>query len=123
MNNNKLKPFNLESALQGKPVVTRDGRKVKIGAYNPDALTYRKIVGWIGEDSCSWADNGDYYPKEEHRSDLFMAAETVTRWVNVYDDGKIETGGTTYDTKEEAENNRTYIYGEYLGAYALTVDL
>ena len=121
MKNENLKPFNLEAALQGKPVVTRDGEPVKIAGYNPDAGKYHQLVGWIGEDSCSWTDNGEYLPKEDHVSDLFMLADTVTLWVNVYEvDGSIETGTLTYDTEEEAIKRHSKKQDKYFGAYPLT---
>lgn len=31
----KTKPFDLQKALNGAPVVTRDGHRVEIGSYNP----------------------------------------------------------------------------------------
>jgi len=31
-----MKPFNLDEALAGEPVVTRDGRPVKIAGYNEE---------------------------------------------------------------------------------------
>jgi hypothetical protein len=44
-----MKPFNLEAALNGAKVVTRDGREVKIAGYNPDALPRYSILFWDTE--------------------------------------------------------------------------
>ena len=75
------KPFNLQEALAGKPVVTRDGRKVKIGAYNHDADAYH-VIGWIDGFPEDWTKDGHYF-HDERESDLnlFMAPETKDVWV------------------------------------------
>ena len=39
----KLEKFNLQDALNGRPVVTRDGNPVKIAGYNTDAEEARKV--------------------------------------------------------------------------------
>ena len=75
------KPFNLQEALEGKPVVTRDGQLVKIGAYNPDATKTHRVVGWIEGNASSWYENGSYDNDEVHIRDLFMAPETMDVWV------------------------------------------
>lgn len=122
MKNENLKPFNLEAALQGKPVVTRDGRPVKIAGYNPDANEEMTIVGWINGCPESWSSDGRYrISKIDSNTDLFMLAETVTLWVNVYEvDGSIETGTLTYDTEEEAIKRHSKKQDKYFGAYPLT---
>lgn len=43
-----MKPFNLEQAKQGKPVVTRDGRPVRILAF--DRKGCYPIIGLISRD-------------------------------------------------------------------------
>lgn len=80
------KPFNLQEALEGKPVVTRDGRKVKIAGYNPEALHKTEvIVGWAeGVYEC-WNEHGSYNVNRECPEDLFMAPETKDVWVIIYE--------------------------------------
>ena len=39
-----MKPFDLEAAKRGEPIVTRDGRKAKFIAHVPEAKHYQKIV-------------------------------------------------------------------------------
>lgn len=123
MKNKKLKPFNLEAALQGKPVVTRDGRPVKIAGYNPDALKLFKLIGWLDNMTCSWRADGKHIYTEEHADDLFMLSETVTLWVNVYEyEGRPFTG-STFETKEDAESSRQDAGNKYVGTYPLTIEL
>jgi hypothetical protein len=79
-----MKPFSKFEAIgEGKPVVTRDGRKVTqlkefevIGPY--------QLVGVVeGKNSTTaWTDDGKYYAiHEEHALDLFMASAVKEGWV------------------------------------------
>jgi hypothetical protein len=83
-----MKPFNLEKALAGEPVVTRDGRPVKIAGYNPDAEETHRVMGWINGCPFSWGADGYYNPSKQPCSlDLFMAEKPKVKkegWVNVY---------------------------------------
>jgi hypothetical protein len=73
-----MKPFNLEEALAGKPVCTRDGRPAKIAGYNPDAVdACSMVLGWVGNVAWRWHisgvdPNGGKYTKNR---DLFMVSE------------------------------------------------
>jgi hypothetical protein len=74
-----MKPFNLEEALAGKPVCTRDGRSVKIAGHNPDSLSeWTAVVGWVENRLNYWgvggAGLGNYYAE----LDLFMVGEKHT---------------------------------------------
>ena len=83
-----MKPFNLEKALAGEPVVTRDGRTVKIAGYNPDAEPSYQLAGWKGGLLHAWDVDGTYNTsKSECFLDLFMAENPKVKkegWVNVY---------------------------------------
>jgi len=73
-----MRAFNLDEALAGKPVVTRDGRPVKIAGYNPKADLC--IVGWVENDAFSWLKDGiSAYGKGEYC--LFMAPTECKEWV------------------------------------------
>jgi len=71
----KTKPFNLKEALDGKPVVTRDGREVKIAGYNKDATVDSKLMGWVDAHSCSWRKDGSRPRWGDENDDLFMLCE------------------------------------------------
>lgn len=86
-----MKPFDLEAAKAGAPLVTRDGESVRFVAHVPDAReTTRLIVvkpdGCLlsfcedGKRSCSPDDGKNYL-------DLFMATVKRTVYVNFYNDG------------------------------------
>lgn len=80
------KPFDLQKALAGEPVVTRDGRPVKIAGYNPDAGKTCQICGWVNGDAKYWCADGLWMPRQTHYLDLFMATKTVKKegWINIY---------------------------------------
>ena len=117
-----MKPFNLKEALAGKPVITRDGRPVKIAGYNPDAINSgEKLVGWVDGNIFSWFDDGASFYDKESSYDLFMASEKRTYWVNVYrcHDGKLTTS-KFYDTEEEAKKKREN--DGYICTYPITIE-
>lgn len=79
------KPFDLEKAMAGEPVVTRDGRPYKFGAYNPDAKSPYKIIGWLNREHTSHSEDGIFYPdRRTCINDLFMAAKMQKVWVNLW---------------------------------------
>lgn len=74
-----MKPFNLEAAKAGKPVVTRDGRPVRILCF--DARGDEPICGTVpkgdgkSDEVTSWFPVGTVYRECAHNHDLFMADE------------------------------------------------
>lgn len=102
-----LKPFNLEAAKAGKPICTRDKRKVRIICFNK--VDKRPIVALIsdneGEFVYEYLADGKSYNGKDDSYDLMMLPEKKEGWVNLYDDIPI------YDTKEEALNRRSEIRG------------
>lgn len=105
-----MKPFNLEEALAGKPVVTRDGRSVKITGYNEEARDDFQIAGWLEGIVRGWGKDGRYTPNGGPDDyDLFMTPEKTEGWVNIFRTTvptlmypRTSTSMGIYDTKEEA---------------------
>ena len=113
MEENKLnlKPFDIQKAREGKPVCTRDGRKVRIICFDRINGDYYKIV------ACVTAFDGDFEevlfygidgyivnsqnPKDE---DLMMLPEKKEGWVNVYKTSINYECGTVFSTEQEAKN-------------------
>ena len=111
MEENKLnlKPFNLKAAKAGKPVCTRDGRKVRIVCF--DRINARPILALVpstdgkGEDVFDYFVNGKRIANAlESDLDLMMPFEKKEGWVNLYnaDTTFYFVEGMVYDTKEEA---------------------
>ena len=94
-----MKPFDLERALAGDKVVTRDGREVtQLTKFNSDADCLAAVVD--GE-LITWGEDGLYWVKgRDSGFDLFMAPKTVKRWVNFYSP---EAGAWDYETPEKAK--------------------
>jgi hypothetical protein len=101
-----MKKFNLEKALAGEPVVTRDGQKVtQLTLFEiNDQYPLRGVINMILL----------RFPKEgifdlslkNHPLDLFMAPEKKSVWVNVYEkeNGEFELG-MQHTTLQRATNN------------------
>jgi hypothetical protein len=77
-----MKEFNLKDALAGNPVITRDGRPVRIAGYNPDVIESQRIAAWIGDFICDYGENGKRYSYTNY--DLFMAPSERKEWVVIY---------------------------------------
>ena len=106
-----LKPFDLNAAKTGKPVCTRDGRKVRIICFDKEDI--RPIVALIksdkgGESAYYYYVNGMTLSNNyQSVHDLMMLPEKKEGWVNVYYN---RTDGITfskhpYPSKEEAIKN------------------
>ena len=66
--------FDLEKALAGEPVVTRDGREVKDLHLFTSVQTYYPVVGIIEGRILSFSKEGKYLTnRSESDKDLFMA--------------------------------------------------
>jgi hypothetical protein len=101
----KLKPFDLAAALEGKKIITRSGKILEdfhyFKSYKGDCPIYGTIDGSI----CSFYLGGKYCSRDVSDYDLFMAPETVTKWVNVYagENLKIQfVGNMLYDSEDLA---------------------
>ena len=80
-----MKPFNLEEALAGKPVVTRDGREVtEIHYFKTDKSSY-PLGAVIGGNTTWFKLNGKQNDDPESDYDLFMKEEEVTMYVHVFE--------------------------------------
>jgi hypothetical protein len=99
----KLEPFNLERALAGDEVVTRDGLKVKQLTYFECATNEKSpLIAVLNKQLKFYELNGTHhYGQEEF--DLFMKPKVNRIWINVYKNkyGKIYTG-VDRETKEDA---------------------
>ena len=86
-----MKPFNLQDALSGKPVQTRDGRKVTELHYFKDAYDCCKVVTLISNNVLTHYPNGSFKNEDNHNLDLFMAEQeqeprcVVIKGLHVYD--------------------------------------
>ena len=83
------KPFDLEAAKRGEPVVTRDGREGKYIRYDEGASEgHRVLVRIAGGGLWSFYESGVFALGIESKEDLFMSSQRLQRevWINVYPD-------------------------------------
>lgn len=82
-----MKPFDLEKALAGEPVVTQSGKNVtqltQFSLVNTEYSLYGVIDGKVHR----WLRSGEWdFDNKNHDLDLFM--DEPERWVNVYWDSR-----------------------------------
>lgn len=109
-----LKPFDLEAAKAGKPVCTRDGRKVRIICF--DAECNKPIVALIydcnKETVFQYLKSGRFFVDQIDKYDLMMLPRKKEGWLNIYKDFE-DTVCCVYPTEKEAledgETEKDYI--------------
>ena len=106
-----MKPFNLDKALAGEPVVTRDGQKIIEIHYFKYVKTKFPLVVHIENNSSvdHYTINGKWTEDFENENlDLFMAEPET--WINVFYNPTqdiVWLGVNRYKTEEEAQENLT----------------
>ena len=118
----KLEKFDLEKALNGAKVVTRDGLEVtQLTKFE----TYHKfrLYGVVDDELQCWTIDGQYSEAVViSNMDLFLVGEARRAWVNIYGNGRdiITSGG--YRTREDATRNIREDY-EYIKTIEITDEL
>lgn len=120
----KTKPFNLEEALNGAKVVTRDGREVtQLTKFDVNEIF--KLYGVVKSASVintlhSFDCLGKFHPDvSESEYDLFIAVEPIKRYLNIYsDDTSVWVGIQTYKSETEAIE-----YGITFLTYIKTIEI
>lgn len=97
-----MKPFDLEAAKAGAPIVTRDGRSAKFIAHVAEAHPSQRLLVLIDGGVYTKFESGKYSNSPAHVShnDLFMAPVKRPVWANVYGYG----GAIWYDTEKAADD-------------------
>ena len=67
-----MKQFNLKEALEGKSVITREGKEVKIAGYSKSAPEIYRIAGYVNGVFRQWYEHGGYFREIPCNLDLFM---------------------------------------------------
>ena len=102
-----LKPFNLEKALAGDPVVTRDGQQVTEIIILNTLNSNQNVFAVIDRKFYQFTKNGRYsrYENMDYCLDLFMAPKIVKKsgWLNIYPEDKV--GYYMHQTKMTADCN------------------
>lgn len=100
-----MKPFDLEKAKAGAPVITRDGREARIICF--DAKQEDPLIVLVTnksgfENDYSYLENGRYQITKENPLDLFMKPIKRTYYFNVFkhQSGVIYAGHTRNSLNE-----------------------
>ena len=102
-----LRPFDLEAAKAGKPVYTRDGRKVRIICFDVkcDKPIVALIYDYNKETVLQYLENGRFFVDQIDKYDLMMLPQKKEGWVNIYGEEKERyCSNVIYSSKEEALN-------------------
>lgn len=122
MGTKTLRPFDLEAAKAGAPIVTRDGRPARIVCF--DAAGEFPVIALIryGTDkevpqSCMLTGSVAY--KEDSADDLFMAPVKRRGYVNLYRKGNRIISGETIHEKEECAMDTGNVDESYITTVAI----
>jgi hypothetical protein len=108
-----MKTFNLQEAIAGKPIQTRDGRVLKFVAHVPEAGEGYEVVvmkgdGYVG----CWCEDGRYLKEEETDSDIVMAPVIKKYYVNIFKgnySGIVVSSSPLEDEEEVQWNKDEYL--------------
>ena len=109
-----MKPFNLEEAKSGKPLITRNGQSVKFVAHVPELeKEYESLIVFnYGSTAVNnYFNDGSYFSlggrdDDPASIDLFMAPTVKTLYMNLYEN--IHTG--IYFTAEgQIDSDKDYV--------------
>jgi hypothetical protein len=120
-----MRPFNLEKALAGEPVITRDKRKVtELYLFKTvNDSDQEPLHAVIDGDVSFFTESGRHNFKVDSDKDLFMAPKLITFWANVYEtyEEHLFIQQEKFDTEEEAKNAIFNRY-KFLKTIAITVE-
>lgn len=98
-----MKPFDLQAALSGEPVQTRDGAKVAFIAHDKGAPEHRRVLFRLADAEHYFYAHEDgaltHAPGCRSDRDLGMATKTREVWVNVFIGG----GASWHDSQASAD--------------------
>ena len=101
----ELTEFNLEKALNGAKVFTRNGRPVTEIHQFKTKRGNRTLVGVIDGCLYEWSEDGVFCGDGKTNNDLFILPKVIRRYQNIYygsKDNKMWVGGKLYNTEQEA---------------------
>lgn len=116
-----LKKFNLEEALNGAKVVTRNGWNIKIYQHDPTNQESSRVVGSHQGTVLGWCEDGTFrIDKAESVYDLFIEVPESGIYINLYGDEHgtwvdEHTYPSEYDAKSNAHDN-------YIATFKLNKD-
>jgi len=102
-----MKPFDLEAAKRGEPIVCRDGTPAKFIAHVPEACPAYRVVVLVDDLVAAKCADGRHWPDSDSDNDIFMAPKKRTVWINAYWNGAtVFSFGTEEDADKAAGSGR-----------------
>ena len=104
-----MKPFNLEAAKQGAPVITRDGYDARIVCFDRRGgsnLVVLIDVGGVEQVHTTHIDGAYLANGNNSPYDLFMKPTKKKGWVNIYKGYTKPYMTNIFESREEAEQKR-----------------
>ena len=100
------KPFDLKLALEGKPVITRDGREVTEVYFFKTVKGEYPICAVVECTVSCFTIDGKLINDIESFKDLFMVPEKVTKWANILQDcnGVNYLGYNLFNSEDDAKS-------------------
>jgi len=123
-----VKPFDLEAAKRGEPLMTRDGRAVsEFHRFETLRSSIYSCMAIVDGESVSYTDGGQFHRNREDKSDLFMAPKKRTVFVNIYDKaGETSVPGTrafAFNSEADArENTKGNSWGVLVVAHPVEIE-
>jgi hypothetical protein len=123
-----MKPFNLQAAINGEPIQTRDGWQLKFVAHVPEAYFKgnRVIVMNSVGNIFTYCDDGQFFEGEcESVVDIVMATVIKTVYANVFK-GKyfdvVFTSSETFNSVAEAVEDACVRNYTYIKTIEITIE-
>lgn len=106
-----MKPFNLEQAKAGRPLVTRDGRSARFIAHVPEAAPLYRVLCLVAKEASvfTFTETGKAFPDTDTSHDLFMVSSKRTWWIAVWPQGvgSFRLASYFYESEEMARTSLT----------------
>jgi hypothetical protein len=100
-------PFNLQKAIAGDAIYTRDGNEVTEWHYYKSATTDWSIFAVVKGQVTAYTKEGRFNtsnsPTKDNPLDLMMKAPIIEKWMNLYHKGDKLYLGMHFNTEEEAK--------------------
>jgi len=79
-----MKPFDLEAAKAGEPIICRDGTPAKFIAHVPEVRAEFRVIALVNKSIRIYYETGIHPSASHPHYDLVMAPTKRTVWVNFY---------------------------------------
>jgi hypothetical protein len=120
----KLEKFDLQKALNGAKVVTRDGKELTQLHIFANVESHYPVYGCIENGIARWTTDGCFLNNDsKNENDLFIEVEIKSVWVNVYKiikTDEIYIDSNLFKSEKDAINGIFRFQPEYIKTIEIT---